>query len=749
MDVYKPQPGMPPTGVTYLPAPPAGDEKSNYLDLINVLRRHFTVVLACIALITVMSATIVFQLVPRYTAEASIILEPRKTPQVLDMQAVLSGLPADTEVVQGEAQVLKSNSLAEEVVKRTNLITVPEFNSRLRRDSFSTILFGPYYWLESTIKSLIAPAPNTPDPDAAHAELVAVSQALQSHLTVVNDGTSSVLTIRIDSEDPKLAATLANTYASAYLDAQLDAKFAALQRANSWLNDHLNDLKSKAEDSDRAVQVFAAQNNLTLNNQGTTVTEQQVSEINTQLVLASADLAQKQANLNQVESLLKNGGISAAASVLSSPLIQNLREQETALAGREADLATRYKPEHPAIINIKAQERDLNQRIATEIDRIVNSNRADVASAQAKVDSLHKSLDNLQQTGTQNDALVTLHALQREAEANRTIYSDFLNRFKQTNTQEDIQQADARIISEAWVPTAPSYPKKLRLIGFAFLCSVMLGVVAAYGVERLDNGFRTAEQFEQLLNLPVLGLEPNLPSGETPYDIVVSNPVSPYSEAMRSIRTALRYSDVDTPPKVILVTSSVAKEGKTVFAVSLARSVNQAGGRALLIDCDLRRPSIGKLFGVEEDRGLLAFFDEGAEMSKVIKIDLDSGLHFIPVAPGTSNPQDLLDSKQMKALINTMRNSYDLIVLDSPPALTLSDAGVLSQSADATIFLVRWGKTPRSVASSALKSFRAHGGKLAGVVLSRVDMRSHARYAYGNPHYSDGYYGEYKSRDVD
>jgi capsular exopolysaccharide synthesis family protein len=747
MDVYKTRPDLPPNNVTHL-AIPAGDGQLDYLDLVSVLRRHYTVVLACVAVITIICATVVFQLVPRYTAEASLILDPRKTPQVLNVQEVLSGLPADTEVVQGEVQVLKSNSLAEEVVKRTNLIAEPEFNARLRSSTFLTTIVQPVYWAVSFIQSLLNFAPNAPEPDPARAELVAVSQVLQEHLDVVNDGSSSVLTIRVQSENPKLAATLANTYASAYLDAQLDAKFAALQRANAWLNQHMADLRSKAEDSDRAVQIFAAQNNLTLDRQGTTVTEQQVSEINTQLVLASADLAQKEANLNQVQSLLKSGGVSAAAQVLSSPVIQNLREQETALAGREADLATRYKPDHPAIINIKAQERDLDIRIGAEIDRIVGSSHAEVNSAQAKVDSLRKSLNDLQQNGNQNDAIVRLHELQREAEANRTIYEDFLNRFKQTTTQEDIQQADARIISEAWIPTVPSYPKKLRLIGFAFLCSLMLGVVAAYGLERLDNGFRTSEQFEKLINLPVLGLEPNMPKGEPPYDIVVSHPVSPYAEAMRSIRTALRYSNVDTPPKVVVVTSSVAKEGKTVFSVSLARSVNQSGGKALLIDCDLRRPSIGKLFGVETDPGLLAYFDDGADESKIVKIDSDSGLHFIPVASGTSNPQDLLDSNQMRALIDKMRTVYDLIVLDTPPVLSLSDAGLLSQSADATIFLVRWGRTPRSVVSSALKSFRTTGGKIAGIVLSRVDMRSHARYAFGDPHYSDGYYGEYKSRDV-
>jgi succinoglycan biosynthesis transport protein ExoP len=748
MNMLKPRPQTSSTAVARLSGP-SGDGQTDYLDLVTVLRRHYTIILACVAAITVISATVVFQLVPRYTAESSIILEPRKTPQVLDVQALLSGLPADTEVVQGEAQVLKSNSLAEEVAKRTNLIAEPEFNAQIHRSSpFITKILEPFNWTVSFIKSLFVAAPNDPELDPTRAEFVAVARALQNHVVVLNDGNSSVLTIRVESEDPKLAATLANAYASAYLDAQLDAKYAAVQRANSWLNQHLTDLKAKAEDSDRAVQVFAAQNNLTMNIVGTTVTEQQVSEINTQLVLASADLAQKEANLNQVQGLLKTGGISAATQVLSSPLIQNLREQESALASREADLATRYKPEHPAIINIKAQERDLDSKIKSEIDRIVTSYRGDVVAAQAKVDSLRKSLNDLQQNGAQTDAQVQLHTLQREAEANRAIYEDFLNRFKQTSAQQDIQEPDARIISQAWIPTTPSYPKKIPLIGSAFLCSLLLGVVAAFGMERLDNGFRTSEQFEKLLNVPVLGLEPNTPKGELPYDIVVSHPLSSYAEAIRSIRTALRYSDVDTPPKVVMVTSSVAKEGKTVFAVSLARSVTQAGGKALLIDCDLRRPSIGKLFGVKTDSGLLAFFDDAVDTLKLVNVDTYSGLHFIPVASGTPNPQDLLDSRQMRELIEKMRTSYDLIVLDTPPLLTLSDATVLSHLADASIFLVRWGKTPRSVASGALKSFRTNGGKLAGVVLSRVDMRSYATYAYGDSSYSDGYYGERDSRDA-
>jgi capsular exopolysaccharide synthesis family protein len=715
-------------------------------ELLSVIRRRRSIILACMAIITLVSAAYVFQLTPRYTAEATVILDPRKT-QVLDLQSVLSNLPADSAVLRGEVEVLKSYSLAEAVVKKTNLIAVPEFNSRLQNRSIVALLMEPLHWTVSSFKSLFIAAPSVPQSDQASAEFLAVTRALMGHLDVTNDGRSYVLKIRIESVDPNRAASLANAYANAYLDAQLDAKFQAVQRANSWLNDHMADLQAKTEEDDKAVQQFAAEHNLTQTS-SINVTSQQVSELNTQLVLASADLAQKQANLKQVQDSLKTGGVSAAAQVLSSSLIQTLRVQQTELLTHEADLATKYKPEHPAMINIKAQERDLDIKIQDEIDRIVQGMQGDVVAARAKIDSLQESLTGLQ-TGPQNDAQVQLHELQREADADRTLYESFLNRFKQTSAQGDIEQEpDARIVSEALVPSSPSFPKKVPLIGFAFLGSIMIGVIAAFGMERLDVGFRTGEQFEKLTQVPVLGLEPALFAGEEAHEVVVQRPVSSYSESIRSIRTALRYSDVDDPPKVVMVTSSLPDEGKTVFALSLARSVAKSGGKALLIDCDLRRPSIAKQFNVEAKPGLLAFFDDTADKSKIISVDAESGLHYITTASGTPNPQDLLGSKHMKALIDVMRERYDLIVLDTPPLLAVSDSLVLSHVADATIFLVRWAKTPRQVVLGAIKSFRTLGGKLAGVVLSRVDMRKHATYGYGDPGYYYGYYGRYSGYDT-
>ena len=430
--------------------------------------------------------------------------------------------------------------------------------------------------------------------------------------------------------------------------------------------------------------------------------------------------------------------------VLASPLIQQLRKQETDLLQQDAQLATKYKPAHPAMINIKAQEHDLEQKIEDEINKIVRSMAAEVAVSRARETSLRDSLQQLEKSSSvQGDAEVRLRELERQTDSTKMLYENFLNRFKQTSTQQDIQEPDARLIAEASVPGAPSYPRTRVMIGVAFLGSVLVGICAAFGVERLDNGFRTPHQLEKLAQVTCLGLVPALKSKDTPHDTVVKNPLAPYSEAIRTIRTALRYSDIDNPPKVVLVTSSLPQEGKSVTSLSLARSVASAGGKSLLIDCDLRRPSIGKALKSDGTTGLLSLFEPGMDIRKVIQVDPSSGMHFITTTTGTTNPQDLLGSKHLRNIIEGLRAHYDLIVLDTPPILGVSDAFILSHIADTTMFLIRWGFTPRPVVIGALNSFRLTGGHLAGVVLTRVDFRQHATYGHGDAGYFYGHYGSY------
>lgn len=747
-DITRPLPPGSPMRRSVSFSNPFGEKSEHGVDLLEllaVLRRRKAIIGACIAVLTAVSAAIIFQITPLYTAEATVILDPRKT-QVVDMQAVLSGLPYDAAVVRSEIEVLKSAPMAERVVQKLDLTSVPEFNGRLRKPTLMATLFEPMRWLVAQLRPVLglasAPAANS-GMTQEQKDLLAATGALLANTDVVNDGRSYILKVRVQSESPQLAVAAANGYIDAYLDGQLEAKFDAVRRANDWLNEHLGELRGKVEQSDNAVQLFRAQHNL-IETKGATITGQQLSEINTQLILAASDRAQKESNLKQVQDLLRTGGVDAAVQVLASPLIQRLKEQEADLLREQADLATRYKPAHPAMVNIRAQISDLKAKIQDEINRVFRGMAGEVEAARAKEAALRASLQQLQQSNSiQDEAQVQLRQLEREAEANRTLYETFLNRFKQTSAQEDIQQPDARIVAAATAPSSPSYPRRGPLIGFAFAGSVLIGIFAAFGVERLDNGFRTGDQLEKFAMVTTLGLVPDIKTKELPQDTIVKRPVSSYSEAIRTIRTALRYSDIDNPPKIVLVTSSLPAEGKTVFATSLARSVARSGGKALLIDCDLRRPSIGRLFGSSSEPGILSLFEPGADTRAAIHVDEASGMHFIPATAGTSNPQDLLGSQSMRALLEEMRRHYDLIVIDAPPVLAVSDPLILSHIVDTTMFLVRWERTPRAIVLGALKSLRANGGDLAGVVLSRVNVRRHAAYGYGDSGYYYGHYGQY------
>jgi capsular exopolysaccharide synthesis family protein len=726
---------------TVLTGPSAPKPSEDMIDLHHlwgIIRRRANVILGATILGTVLAAIFIFQLTPRYTAEATVMLETRKN-QMVDFTSLMAGLTGDQSVVRSEMEILKSRALADKVAEKLDIDNWPEFNPSLRKPGFFEALLSPFAWAANAVRSLTtsssAAALNsearTRDRKAAEVSL------LMNRMEITNDGRSYLIKIHAQSTNRDAAALIANTFVDFYLLDQIEAKFDEVKRATGWLNDQLDQLREKVRDSEHAVEVYKDQNNLTQTTKGTTLSEQQLSELNSQLILATADRAQKESSLAQIRS----GAESAA--VMNSPLVEKLRADEADLRHKKAELSNRYQPSHPTMVNLQSQIDDIKRKIDEESSKTVRSLQGDVAAARAKETSLRDQLASLQKSTNQEGRLdVQLRELQREADANKLLYENFLTKFKQTSTEEDIQQADARLVSSALPPRIPSFPKKTVLIGFSFLVSLLIGAAAAFILERLDNGFRNAEQVEKMLGVSTLGLVPGIVRQELPQDVVVKRPTSQYSEAIRSIRTALRYSDVDNPPKVVLITSSLSGEGKTVFATSLARSVARSGGKALLIDCDLRRPSISQLLNVDGDPGVLDIFAENANADALIRVDEDSGMHYIPSKGGTANPQDLLSSQQMRAFLERMRARYDLIVLDAPPVLAVSDPIILSHFVDTTIYLVRWEATPRPIVTGAVKMLRANGGAIAGVVLSRVNTRKHATYGYGDSGY---YYGRYSN----
>lgn len=729
-------------------------------EALRVLRRRYKIVLATVGLTLAVIALILFQVTPRYTAEAVIMLDTRKT-QVADIQSVVSGLTADSAIIRSEVQVLGSRALAAKVVDKLGLDMNPllvdltddeeeQFASADRAaenadqaDSASGGLLA-FFGLGKTAEQRAAEARARGETRRQTA-----IQNLARGLRVVNDGRSYVIRVSFESEDKELAAQVANAVADQYLVDQLEAKFEATRRANEWLNERIEELRVKVRDSEQAVQRYRQENQI-VESKGTSINQQQLSELNTQLILTRSDRAQKEAQYRQLRNLLQSGeNVEASSEVLSSPLIQRLREQETEVLRKEAELSERYGDRHPTMINLRAEIRDLRRKIGEEVNKVARSLANEVEVVRTRERTLSESLRELERDASGiSMAEVQLRELEREAAANRALFENFLTRFKETSTQQDILTPDARVISAAEVPLKPSYPRKSFTLALAFFFSLIGGVALIFILERLDQGVRTPQQLQDLTGVPGLGVLPSVAGrGEddaAPHDEILTNVTSKYSEAVRSIMTSLRlFTSGGDRSVVVLLSSSVPEEGKTTLAVSIARSAARTGRRAILVDCDLRRSAVAKLVGLPTASGVADIVRGDAGLDQAIMKDPRSELDIIVSKGGVKDPQKILGSAEFGQFLATLRGRYEIIVIDSPPVLAVSDTLVIAPMADATLFLVRWEKTPRPVAVGAINQFKSHGIALRGVIVSRVDADRHALYGYGDHGYYYGRYGDY------
>lgn len=450
--------------------------------------------------------------------------------------------------------------------------------------------------------------------------------------------------------------------------------------------------------------------------------------------------------MGQVLRLVERGGADRAAELLTSSLIQTLKEQESGLLQREAELRNDFGPRHPTMVNIRAELANLQGRITTEVNKIVETLKSEVNVSRAGSQALEDDLRRLEaRAGEANRAEVRLRALEREATASRLLFETFLNRFKETSDQDGLQQPDARIISFAAPPALPSFPNKRIFVALALVTSSLLGLALVFTVEHMDAGFRSSEQIEAQAGVPTLGLIPALTGfgklATKPEDYVLHKPTSAFADSLRSLRTTLMLSNVDNPPSVILMTSAVPGEGKTAITTSLARLTAGMGQRVLVIDCDIRRPRVHAVFDVSNEGGLVEYMAGELTLSDIIRKDAKSELHFITAGRSTPNSTELLRSEQMKSLLAMLRSQYDLIIVDSPPVLAISDARILSQICDTTVFVVRWRETRREAVIYGMRQLMRSNGRLAGALLSQVNVRKHARYGFGDSGY---YYGRYR-----
>jgi exopolysaccharide transport family protein len=716
----------------------------------RILRRRWKVAAAAPFSLTLLALIYVLTATTLYTATSTVLVDPRRTTAIESNQSAMSmsNFGTDDATIESETLLIQSIAILQRVVEKLKLTDDPEFI--------------PTPGMLDPIKRLFSSSSSVADANPEDAAKARSVEILQRRMKVTRQGTTFLVDINVSSGSPRKAAIIANAMAEGYFEEQVRAKGEATRIASSWLNGQIDGLKSRVVAAERAVEDFRSANNLTVS-QGVTVNDQQITDLNNQLVAARVQTAEARAKFDQAQQLTKSGsdpgGFNAA---ISSDIVSKLRAQYADIAKNEADLSSKYGSRHPLVANVRAQRRDTQRLINEEIQRILQSTRHDYGVARSREVSLQQSFDQLQGVSSSSgQAQVRLRELQREAEANRTLYESYLARYKETTAQESLEMPDSHVVTKAGIPIGPSWPKTGFVLGLALTLGLGVGCVLAFLADYLDRKVKTLEQAEQISGMPALAAIPLISAGELAgrakrgrnelgrYDpkttkllppplqpplmrYAIDAPGTFFAEAIRAIRLALQRTMRTQPIKVVLVTSALDSEGKTTLAANLAQSIATLGIRTLLIDGDLRNPQLTRALCPRADTGLLDVALGRVAPERAILVDRSTGLSILP---STAVMQadiitELMFSERIVDVLDHLRHRYELIIIDSPPLVPLVDGRALAELADRIVLALAWDQTPGEVLSHTINLLAPVHDRILGTVLTRVDLSRLRFYDY-------------------
>lgn len=672
---------------------------------------------------------------PLYPAEARVLIG-LQGPRVLNVESVIADVGPDAERVQNESLILQSRAVAKQVVEELHLASNPAFNPELAKPTFWSSLSWKTVdellpvWLQEAARAYgPAPAPVVPPTEAQR--MTALVDLLLSRIDVAALGRSHVLSVKAEAREPALAAAIANTFAEKYLEFQRQEKIKTMDRVDGFLMQRVRDLRDQVRRSDQAVEDYRRTHGL-YKSGANTVTTQQLSELNTQLMAAQTAKAEAEARLAEAQNLRQGHQNSETVpEVLRSPLIAALRQQQADAERRAAVVAALHGAQHPDLRRARAEAGAIAGMVSAEISKVMDGLVRDARTADARYASLLQQFDQLKEKmGSVNDASIQLEALERDATVNRNLLEAMLSRAKQTTASTDILEANAKLISAAVPATAPSFPPKALFVALGSLASLLAGAAAALMFESGNRTFRRPEEVEVKTGVPVLSMIPEI-SKRTVTQKVLQEPTSPYSEALRRLFFSIELADPTKSPKRILFSSAVPAEGKSVMVTSLARLLASSGKKVLIIDCDWRSARIQTLTRCATGPGLGELLsNEAVVLNNCIHRDSLSDCDVITAGAWSLDNSHMLHSERMGQLLDLLSATYDTILIDCAPVLVTADALALSRIVDNVVYVVRWGHTRTETAMEGLKQFLDAQANVAGVAVSRVVINDYRRYGH-------------------
>ncbi|HWM46421.1 MAG TPA: AAA family ATPase [Xanthobacteraceae bacterium] len=712
---------------------------------------------------------------PLYTATATLLIDSSKLRGLQSPQQAGADLPIDAAQIESQVEVLRSVSIANSVIKALDLADSPEFGKA------SAGLFA-------ALRGLLGGSEVVSQEEREHRALAAFASRRQ----IGRVGKTYALDISFTSLDPGRAATIANAIAEAYIVDQLEAKYQAVRRASIWLQDRIKELRAQASAADRAVLEYKESKNIVDvggasagSGSSRLVGEQQLSELNTQLVNARVATNEAKARLDRIEQVLKlDVGEATVADTLRNDVITRLRNQYLDLAAREATWSARYGHEHQAAINLRTQMDEVRRNIADELGRVAASYRSDYEIARIRQDNLERSFADLISEGqaTNRDRLALIE-LESNAKIYRTIYDSFLQRYTEALQQQSFPITEARVISAAAAPKQKSKPVTTLVLAVAGTLGLLVSFAVAALREAVDGAFRTARQVEDALGVSCISVLPmtkpeavehgaarrakRAPGSETAdagappegtpatprrhyafADLmmrrVVDKPLSAFAEGLRAVKITAELRGAFKENKVIGITSTVPGEGKSTVASNLAELIADAGKRAILVDADLRNPTLAHALQPRPSVGLMDVLTRTAELDDVIGFDPGTGLAFLPVLRNqqAAHFDEVLSSQGFRDLVDELCKRYDYVIVDLPPLAPVIDVRAAIQSIHSIVFVIEWGATKIKLVQSRLASEPEVYDRLLGAVLNKADLKMIDRFEH-HGRYHSSYHARY------
>ncbi len=706
--------------------------------LFNFLRRRVVVIGLSGVAFAVLGGVAANVIAPRYTAEALLEVDLQLSNALRLETQTSSGMP-DIAAVRSEVDKMSSPAVLGQAVDQLHLLDDPEFKLGLLRIPEPVKAYVQEA-VGSVKDALGLPRTSAGEPvlpeDARRAEII---HAMEKRLTVENDGRSYTIRAKFAASSPEKATEILAVIVNAYLELQSKQFFEHSKQISEYLENRLNALADQVRKTDAAVQQYRSEHNLFESN-GTSIDMQKLTELNRQLVTVGADRARAEARLQSARAAQGSLGSGRGNDALDDPQLNALRTYQAQLEQNLARLRQTLQDRHPAVMQAQAELNAIRPKIAAETGRIISALEREAEVQRGNEARIRASVQQLEQTvAKQSASSVELNRLMHEAQAAREIYDRSLEQFNRSSEQQRFRRNNTRVMSAANAGALPTFPNLPVLLAVGAAIGMVIGIVLALVLDELDSTFQTSRQVREAIGHRMLGVLPKLPwyNRRRARDEIVREPRSFFAESHRTIRAALMRGHGSGPPlQVIGVTSSTAGEGKTTFSISLSRILAQSGQKVILIDADLRRPAVKAALGQNAPATLQDVLLGKADLGQAINVDEATGAHYIVAGSEGGDPQRLLMSREFANVVGDLTAHYELIIVDTPPVMAVSDSMLLSSIVDGFVFLVRWASTPRDMAAEALQMLTARGARIEGVVMTQVGLKRYSKSGnYDQAHY--------------